>query len=398
MIKGIPKIASTEPKVLVLATAWFPPMVSGEAHILKNLANYYNPDKLVFLAQNLPGSEEFDSSFKSPVVRLRYYSIGDNLAWRFIRTLEICYFIRKVEPRVILVGNGSNAYLLRNALKLIRRRIPYVILIHGTELLGLKNNIKKLAPYLEASCIIANSEYTKALAVNAGLSNVNIVVIRPGCDPEHFRPGLDVTDLKRKFKLEGKRVLLTVGGLVERKGHDMVIKALKKVQKDILNIHYMIAGTGIYQEDLKKMTYQLGLESFVTFIGYVEDIDLPYFYNLCDCFIMTSREALGTVEGLGMVFIEAAACGKPCIAGRSGGMGEAVVDGVTGETIDSEDVDDIAKSILRLFSNGETAREYGRAGRELVKKEFSWNTYYQRVGGVLKAHGQGVGREASHFR
>ena len=383
MIKPISSIIGEMPKILVFATAWFPPAISGEANILRNLSGYYSPEKLVFIAESRPGSREFDSTYPCKVYRLKYYFKSEKLFWRVIRLLEISWLIRKEAPNVILVGNGSIAFILRNALRILHKNIPYVILIHGTELLGLRSNTEPIKPYLKSSMIIANSDYTKSLAIQLGIPSFHVKVIRPGCDPNVFKPGLDVSGLRRKLGLDRRKIILTVGGLVERKGQDMVLRALKQVKAHIPNVHYLIAGTGVYLEELKKISTELGLGSYVAFLGYVADEDLPCLYNLCDIFIMPSREALGTVEGLGMVFIEAAACGKPCIAAKSGGMAEAVIDGKTGTLADPYDVDDIVKCILDILADEKKAKLFGLQGREMVEKEFAWSIYYKTLLSIL---------------
>jgi phosphatidylinositol alpha-1,6-mannosyltransferase len=293
--------------------------------------------------------------------------------------------IGKEKPDVILVGNGRNAFEVRNALKSFRNKVPYVILIHGTELLALKPKNKSILPYLESSCLVANSEYTKSLARGLEISEERVKVLRPGCDPQVFRPGLDVSALRDKLGLSGKKVLLTVGGLVERKGQDVVIRTLAKLRGDGLDVHYVIAGTGVYLDQLKALVREMSVEPYVTFLGQVVDSDLPHLYNLCDLFIMPSREALGTVEGFGMVFTEASACGKPCIAGQSGGMAEAVIDGKTGLIADSSDIDSIAKATTDILTDEHKARLFGMEGRKFVERELSWPVYFESLIRILRS-------------
>ena len=367
------------PKILVLATAWFPPKVSGEANILRKIPEYYPAEKIIYLARKLDGAEAFDTTFPSKVYRIKYFTEDTNLISRILGTIEVSYYIKKEGPDVIIVGNGSNAFIAKNALQLIYSKIPYIVLIHGTELLTLEKNGEELSPYIKASRIIANSNYTKDLAADKGIPTGSISVIKPGCDPDKFCQGLNTDNLRKQLKLDGKKVILTVGGLVMRKGQDMIIKSLNKIREAIPNVHYLIAGTGIYAENLRQLCKDMDVSNIVTFLGYVPDDDLPYYYNLCDVFAMPSREALGTVEGLGMVYIEAASCCKPCIGGRGGGMAEAVIDGKTGFIVDSNSSEEIEIALKKILKDENLSKTFGMNGRNMVMEEFSWDYYYKNL-------------------
>lgn len=367
------------PKILVLATAWFPPKVSGEANILKQIPEYYPAEKVVYLASKLEGSAAFDDAFAAKVYRLKHFKEESNLISRILGTIEVSHYMIREKPDVIIVGNGSNAFIVKNALQIIGSKIPYIVLIHGTELLTLGKNNRALSSYIKASRIVANSNYTKSLAAERGIPISTISVIRPGCDPGKFCPGLNTVDLRKKLNLDGKKVILTVGGLVIRKGQDMIIKSLHKLKETVPNVHYLIAGTGTYAENLKLLCGELDVNDAVTFLGYIPDEDLPYYYNLCDVFAMPSREALGTVEGLGMVYIEAASCCKPCIGGRGGGMAEAVIDGKTGFIIDSNNINEIEAALTKILKDEDLRKTFGMNGRNMVIEEFSWDYYYKNL-------------------
>ncbi len=167
---------------------------------------------------------------------------------------------------------------------------------------------------------------------------------------------------------------MTVARLVKRKGHDLVLKAMNLL-KERENLHYVIAGAGNDRERLESLVTDLGLDDKVTFAGKVEDHELPDYYRLGDVFVMPNREVFeetGSLEGFGISFIEAGACGRPVIAGRSGGAVNAVMDGVTGYLIDSENPRECADKITYLLDHPEVRTEMGRKGRERVEKNFSW--------------------------
>jgi phosphatidylinositol alpha-1,6-mannosyltransferase len=374
-------VAGRIPKILVFAMAWFPPRVGGESNILRNMAKYYPQERLVYVAQHVTGAKSFDKIFPCTVYRVKFSAsrLGISLFGRLAKTIQLASIVWRERPNVVLVGNGSVSFRARNALRAVPRKVPYVILVHGTELIGIEANERTIRPYLESAKIIANSCYTKNLAVDLGIPSSHIDVIRPGCDVQMFRPGLTVGDWKRRLKLDDKKILLTVGALVERKGQDMVIRALRYVKKQIPRIHYLIVGAGVYEKTLKTIVAQENVDSDVTFLGRIADEDLPYLYNMCDVFVMPSREASGTVEGLGMVFAEAGSCGKPCIAGLSGGMGEIVMDEKTGVLVDPQSVEDIARGIIEILSDDRKALSMGAEGRKNVEQCYSNSSYYEKL-------------------
>jgi len=178
--------------------------------------------------------------------------------------------------------------------------------------------------------------------------------------------------------LQGKQVIMTVGRLDERKGHDMVIRAVRLLVERFPQLVYMIVGKGREEQRLKGLAEDLSIGERIIFTGFVTDEALPDYYRLCDVFVLPNRETednkqmRGDYEGFGVVFLEASACGKPVIAGKSGGSGEAVVDGVTGLLVDPKSESEIANAIERILSDNEFAGRLGMDGRRRAEKEFDW--------------------------
>lgn len=234
---------------------------------------------------------------------------------------------------------------------------------------------------LNAELIITISPFTTQEFLDYGLKVLEIV---PAVDTNVFHPREKNKDLIEKHKLQGKKVLLTCGRLVERKGHDKVLEALPKVLEEIPNIVYIIVGEGPYQNKLEELTRQYGLQKQVHFIGTVDVELLPDYYNLCDLFVMLNRTvgSAGTktysVEGFGMVFLEAAACGKPVIGGDSGGAVYAVDKNVNGFLVPPEDIDSIVEKIITLFKDDSLSKEFSRNGPEHVKK-FTWKQSVEKL-------------------
>jgi phosphatidylinositol alpha-1,6-mannosyltransferase len=372
-------------KIMVLATTWFPPKIGGESTILYNMPNYIRGDEFVFLAQRLEGAEKFDNDLRAKIYRPKWVFSKNKIVSRLFRLVEPYRIIRREKPDVLLVGNGDNAFWAKNLNRLIK--IPYVVLLHGTELLNYGRRdggiSEKKDPLSLARTLIANSEYTKSLAMKSGINASQIAVLHPGCDPEVFKPGLPVDDLKKHLGLENRKIVLTVGSLVQRKGHDKTIEAINLLRDEIPNISYLIVGEGIYKKTLEDLVLSRSLQNHVKFIGSCSDADLPRYYNLCDVFVMASREMGDNVEGFGMVFIEAGACGKPVVGGRSGGISDAVLDQKTGILVNPSDPSEIANAIKSLIKDPSLSMRLGETARKRVLEECNWTSYYSKLKDIL---------------
>jgi phosphatidylinositol alpha-1,6-mannosyltransferase len=266
-------------------------------------------------------------------------------------------------------------------------KVPYVILIHGFDLtVGLStswlDNLVACAVLKNSALIIANSEFTKSKVIQAGYQG-RIVVVHPGVDADLFHPGVDASQTIGKYGLQNKKVALTVSRLVPRKGHENVLRAVPAVIQRVPNFVYLIVGSGDREAFLREMVSQLDIQSHVIFAGYIEDEQLPSFYAASDVFVMPAYEKIehGNYEGFGIVFSEAAACGKPVVGGNSGGIPEAIVEGVTGLLVDPYNIDEIAQALICLLTDQEYARKLGMNGRQRVERELAW----QRVGAKIEA-------------
>jgi phosphatidylinositol alpha-1,6-mannosyltransferase len=207
-----------------------------------------------------------------------------------------------------------------------------------------------------------------------------IALINPGVDVQRYRPGLPCADLRASIGLSaGQKLILSVGRLSRRKGFDQTIRALPALLARGLDARYAIVGIGEDRDYLDGLARECGVAERVKLLGHVAQEDLPRWYNAADVVVMPNREIDGDVEGFGMVFIEAAACGKPAVAGRSGGTGSAVVDGQTGLLVDGASVDAIADALTRILSDADYARTLGETGHLRARREFSWEQVAERI-------------------
>ena len=223
---------------------------------------------------------------------------------------------------------------------------------------------------------------SQSLSASAGKAMVKIA---PGIDVDHFAP-VDSTQLRKELNLEGKKVIVSVGRLVHRKGQDHLIESMPQILKSIPDAHLLMVGKGPYLEHLAKLVAINKLENHVSFIGRIQYEDLPKFICAGDVFAMPSRSRLAglEVEGLGIVYLEASSCGLPVIAGSSGGAPDAVIDGVTGFVVDGTNNQQIAKAAIELLNDPEKAQQMGTAGRQWIIDNWRWEIWSARFNELLR--------------
>lgn len=257
------------------------------------------------------------------------------------------------------------------------------IYAHGEELTGWGRGNKYQAMCFalrHADRVVANSAFTRETLIGMGVREARICVIHPGVDVRRFRPGLPANDLRGRLGLApGAKLLLSVGRLQRRKGFDTVIRCLPELVAAGLDVHYGIIGIGEDDSYLAELARQNGVEGRVHRLGHVAMEDLPRWYNACDLFVLANRDIAGDTEGFGIVFIEAAACGKTAVAGTAGGTGSAVVEGVTGVRVDGESQQAVCATLAELLRDDERRRSFGAAGLARVRELLSWDAVAART-------------------
>jgi len=212
-----------------------------------------------------------------------------------------------------------------------------------------------------------------------------MIKIAPGIDTDHFSPR-NSDNLRQSLQLSQKKVIVCVARLVHRKGQDKLIDAMPSILKSISNAHLLIVGQGPYQSKLVKRVKKLGLEESVTFVGRINYEQLPEYICAGDLFAMPSRSRFGglEVEGLGIAYLEASACGLPVIAGSSGGAPDAVVDGKSGEVVNGTDITAIAHAVIKFLRDPEGSQQMGQFGRNWVVEKWRWEIWSQAFERLLK--------------
>jgi phosphatidyl-myo-inositol dimannoside synthase len=374
-------------KSLLISGGDFPPQVGGISRFMGSVARALGPTRVCCLTGVADSST--DNHFGPRV----YRRPGLFSKTKYIRAViwGVCLIqiMVRERPQVVQLATVYEGYLglwLRRWLKL-----PFVVYAHGNEILhATQTDCPKPRHALQqADRVLANSRFTADLVQKAGVVPERIEVVYPGCDVERFCPKPARMDLRKKLlgNLYDGRVILTVGRLVARKGHDMVIRALPFVRQSISDIAYLIVGDGPYRTELETLAVATGVQDRVIFAGRVPAEELPDIYALSDVFVMPSRAQLDAcdVEGFGMVFLEASACGKPVVGGRSGGISESVLEGVTGLLVNPHDPEDIAYALTHILSDRDRAADLGAQGRLRVIRDFGWPRVADRVQEILSS-------------
>lgn len=346
----------------ILITLEYPPFRGGVANFYGNLAKYWPlGEKLVVLDNQ----------------RERLLSRRAFFPWlKAIDVLEGQMAFEKAD--YLLVGQ----ILPLGTVALIASWLhswPYGVFLHGMDLsLALRSGRKRLLTRLILSrarhIVCANSYVEEKLLERWPQFSEKTILVNPGIEggapvPDPYY----LEEMKEKYRLSGKTVLLSLGRLVKRKGVDRTIEALAihipEAERE--NLVYFIAGAGPREEYLKQLVPP-NLAQQIIFLGEISEEEKWAWLHLADIFIMPSRNIAGDFEGFGIVYLEAALCAKPVIAGNSGGVRDAVKDGQTGLLVDPEKSDEIAAAIRHLAADPELRRHLGQEGQARARREFNW--------------------------
>lgn len=358
---------------ILLFTLEYPPFFGG-------VANYYGN-----LVGNWPSSAEAAGGKPDGMFVLNNNDgklICDKLP--FLKWLPAFFALsRKVKKEKIghvFVGHilplGTVAYFYFKLTK-----TPYSVFLHGMDLnyalkTARKRKIAKKVLDNAKNVICANSYTAKTVEGLIGDKN-KISVVNPGVDSRLNIDAEIVAQIKGKYDLHNKFVLLSIGRLVRRKGFDKVIEALPEVLKIFPNLIYVIIGKGEDGDYLKEKAKEFGDK--IIFLDSVTEEEKWAWLDICDVFAMPARDINGDMEGFGIVYLEANLCGKPVIAGDSGGVRDAVQHEVNGLLVNPEKNKEISDAIMRLLLNNNFRMKLGKYGREKVLKDFRWSEKVNKI-------------------
>jgi phosphatidylinositol alpha-1,6-mannosyltransferase len=374
-----PTVAPAAPQPALLVSEVFPPRIGGSGRWFWELYRRLPPDEVVVVAGHAPGDDAFDRSQRLRVQRqaLSFPSLGllSVAGWRRYRAAA-----RALRRRADAVDAGAlhcGRVLPEGWLALACAR-PFACYAHGEELSSNASSreLRWMARrvFRRAALVIANSRHTAGLlAADWGVPAARLAVLSPGVDTARFAPAPPDERARAELGWSGRTVVLTVARLQRRKGHDRLIEAMALLRDRHPALLCAIVGDGEERPALEAQAARAGLAAHVRFHGALAEPDLVRAYQQCDLFALPNRTVGGDFEGFGMVLLEAQACGRAVLAGRSGGTAEAVRDGETGVLVDCRRADVLAAAVDRLLTDAAWRARLGTAGRQWMATHFDWN-------------------------
>lgn len=349
-------------------TTDFPPRPGGIEQSLANLLARRPPQATRVLTAPWPGGAEYDAALPYRVDRIgRRPLLPTPALGRSVRSVADAH-----AAEVVLLGP---AWPLGELAGRLER--PTIALSYGHEAGMVRVGLGPLIRRLRRATVVAViSAFTRSLLEPWLVPHTRVELLPPGVDVEVFHPGVDGSPVRERHGIAADRPLVVcVSRLVPRKGQDILVEAWTLVKDAVPGAHLLVAGTGPREAALRSRIRQLGLHRDVTMAGELAWGDLPAYYTAADLFAMPCRTRVGglDVEGLGMVYLEAQACGVPVVAGRSGGAPEAVADGETGHVVDGADPAAVSGAIISLLRDPDRRAAMGAAGRALVERRWSWS-------------------------
>ena len=368
----------------LLVTNDFPPKIGGIQSLLWEWWRRLPPDSFAVLTSPYAGAAEFDAAQAFRIERVR----EPVLLPHPLMVRRIDRMAREVGADLVVLDPALPLGLVGPSLQL-----PYDLVLHGAEV-TVPGRLPFSKPTLghvlrHARHIVAAGGYPAAEARHAAGRDLPITVVPPGVDVERFHP---LTPAERDtsrahFGLPtDAELVVSISRLVPRKGFDTAIRAVASLRRSRPDLVLAISGGGRDLPRLRALATEL--DAPVTFLGRVPNDDLPRLYGCADLYAMLCRNRWGGLEqeGFGIVFVEAAACAVPQIAGDSGGAAEAVADGETGIVVHHpDDHRVVARAIEDLLDDPARRAQMGAAGRARAVAEFSFDVLAKRLGESLGA-------------
>jgi phosphatidylinositol alpha-1,6-mannosyltransferase len=366
------------PRVLLFSFN-YPPHDGGVSRLCAELVTGLQRKgvRIQVLSQLRPGAGSCIPSVQEERVTMRR-------PWRELAALRT---LRRAGPNSLII---CGLWYPEGLLAVLAGARPRVVLAHGLELrptrIWWRRRVWHWLMRLvlrRASLVVANSRYTADL-VRARAPGAAVAALPLGVDHCRFRPGSPEAARRRLHVPADKRVLLTVSRILRHKGHRLVFQALAALPDSArARFAYLIAGQGRDTSRLQHEAEALGLGRVVRWLGYVPEADLPQLYQSADLFVLCTREDPDQpdVEGFGLAFLEAQACGIPVVGTRTGGIPDAVTEGEGGWLIDQDDVAALAAILTRLLEKPAAFGRMGRTARERVEVAYSSERF---IGGFVE--------------
>lgn len=360
---------------VLLVTNDFPPKVGGIQVVQAELFREFAEDELCVLASGHPGAPEYDAQLPYRVERLSSKTM-----------LPVPRVVRRFEkiadsflPDLVIFGSVLPLSLLAPVAS--RKNIPFVSMAYGADIsvpgrLPVVASLQKRV-FSRASGVVALGPWVAGEVQRAGTGRTNpeMLVVCPGVDTNEFCPG-DKTAARLSLGLHPDRpTVSSLSRLVPRKGMHLLFDAVEDLLPAFPDLQVVIGGIGRSERRLQERAAGSALAGVVRFFGRVPDEQIADFYRAADVFAMLCHDRWRGLEaeGFGIVFVEASACGVPVVAGRSGGAGDAVEDGVTGRVVNARDTAEVVQALGAYLDNPVLGAQVGEAGRSRVEEVFRWD-------------------------
>ncbi len=379
----------------LLVSEIFPPKIGGSGRWFWELYSRLPRDAYAVAAGSDPEERRIDAATDLEIDRVPL-----SFPTRFLRPSSIGHYWRAARTLTRLVARRQVRWLhaarclpegLLSAAVARWCGISYACFAHGEEI-NLSNTERRPPRHqrrvyesrelgrivgfvlANASYLIANSDNTASILTERwGLPPERVHRVHPGVDIDRFTPADADPATRERLGWRDRRVLLTVGRLQRRKGHDVLIQALPEIRHRLPDVLYAIVGDGEERGALERLARRLEVDDAVQFAGEISDAELVDRYQQCDLFVLPNREISGDIEGFGMVLLEAQACGRPVVAGDSGGTGETMDGGRTGFLLACDQPGELADRLTELLSDRARLDAMGAVARSWVEGRFSWD-------------------------
>jgi len=347
----------------LIVTRSFPPEIGGMQNLMWGLANELSKNFMIkVFADYYEDHKTFDEQVSFSIERVG----GIKLLRKYRKAQLINEFIKENKIEGIIADHWKSLELLKTNKKKI-------CLIHGKEInheKGTSLNKRVLEVLNNVETIVANSEYTKELAISLGVQQDKIIVINPGVNQIQELDKKTLEKVENLLKHKSPR-LITVSRFDKRKNHEKIIMALRNLKQIYPDIVYICIGYGDEEENIRKLVAELSLQGQVMFFKDISNDLKNSLVAKSDIFVMPSIIYKKSVEGFGIAYVEAAQYGVPSLGGKDGGASDAIEHQKTGLICDGSELDEIYLSINSMLENNKYL-EYGKAARENSSK-FEWN-------------------------
>jgi phosphatidylinositol alpha-1,6-mannosyltransferase len=370
----------------LVVTNDFPPRVGGIESFVLAMVSRMPPDEVVVHTARQAGDAAFDGALPFPVVRDPSRIM---LPTRAI-TARSVQIARDLSCDSVWFGAAAPLGLMARSLKERADVLTTVATTHGHEVWwaatpGARTLLRRIGDTNDVLTYLGTytrHRIARALSAQAG---GRMVQLTPGVDDVAFRPDIDGSAVRERYGLVDRPVVVCVSRLVERKGQDMLVRALPLIQRRVPGAAVLLVGDGPHRPRVERLAGELGVTGHVVFAGAKPWAELPPYYAAGDVFAMPSRtRKVGLeVEGLGIVYLEASASGLPVVAGDSGGAPDAVQDGTTGYVVNGRSPAEIADRVSTLLLDPALSARMGEWGRRWVEQRWRWDDLAASLQGLL---------------